>query len=445
VEPAPRTADPDSNDVTVAPVWGGLPVLKRGAIESLVVRGIGAVAAFAAHWVLARVLPVGDYGAYLHVLAWIGLLALPCTLGYHLATVRLAAAYDAERRDELLRGVLRHAGWTTLLVSCAVAVVAALIAWFADLGPQYTAAAVGAGAAILPLASLTAVAAGVARGLRRIAAARAPSAVLRPLLIGGVVYALSRGVPSLTTETALLVALGGYGAAALVSWGVATSALRRAAGPGPARVRRRAWRLVALPLLGFTALEMLLNGMNVPLIALVLGEEPTAVYGVAQRISSVLVFLLLASNAILGPVIAGAHARGELLARRDVIRTLVRVVFALTALGGATVWILAEPLLAIFGDDYVVGSTALRLLVVYGVVSAAFGPQGLLLAMTDRTRELMWVMAATTALHLLALLVVLPTYGIVGAAAVACASAVLQNVPLLVISQKRLGMRVSIV
>jgi O-antigen/teichoic acid export membrane protein len=74
------------------PVWGGLPVLKRGAIESLVVRGLGAAAAFGAHWALARALPMEDYGTYLHVLAWIGLLALPCTLGYHLATVRLAAA-----------------------------------------------------------------------------------------------------------------------------------------------------------------------------------------------------------------------------------------------------------------------------------------------------------------------------------------------------------------
>jgi O-antigen/teichoic acid export membrane protein len=340
--------------------------------------------------------------------------------------------------------VLHHAGRTSLVVSFAVATVAALVAWWADLGPQYTALAVVAGAATLPLAALTAVAAGVARGLRRIAAARAPSALLRPLLIGGAAYALARGTTSLTAQDALLIAFGGYAVAAVVTWLVARRAVRSAAGTGVSRVRRRAWRLVALPLLGFTALEMLLSGMNIPLIALLLGEEPTAAYGVAQRISGVLLFLGLASNAILGPVIAGAHARGELCDRHGVIRLLVRAVFVMTLAGGAGVLVFAEPLLAVFGDGYVVGAPALRLLVAHAVVSSAFGPHGLLLAMTDHTRSLMWAMAFTTSLHLVALVVVLPVHGIAGAAAVTCASVVVRNLALIPVAQRHLGMRVSV-
>ena len=426
------------------PIWGGRAILKRGVLESLGVRGVGAIAAFAAHWALTQALPIEGYGAYVHVLAWIGLLALPCTLGYHLAGVRLAAAYDADGQSDLLRGVLSHSVRVAMGVSSACAFAGALVAWSFNLGGRYTALAVVAGAAILPMASVMAVAGGIVRGLRHIAAARAPAAILRPLLIGGIAFGLAQGTPSLSTETALVIAFGGYAAAAGVTWGIARVAVRKTAGAGPVATRPRAWRRIALPLLGFTALEMLLGGMTIPLIALILGDEATAVFGVAQRIAGVLLFFGLASGAILGPVIAGAHARGELRERSGVLRQLVRIIFALTALSGALVWVFAEPLLALFGDGYVAGGGALQLLIVHAAVGAAFGPQGLLLAMTDRTRALMWVMALTAALQLLGLLLFVPTYGIVGAAAVICATVLIRNVPLTWIVQRQLGLRISI-
>ena len=58
---------------------------------------------------LARVLGASGYGIYAYVTAWIVVLALCATLGFHTAMLRFVSVYRAREEWPLLRGVLRYA------------------------------------------------------------------------------------------------------------------------------------------------------------------------------------------------------------------------------------------------------------------------------------------------------------------------------------------------
>ena len=73
-------------------------------------------------------------------------------------------------------------------------------------------------------------------------------------------------------------------------------------------------------------------------------------------------------------------------------------------------------MLAIFGADFEVADTALVILAVGQLVALASGPVGAVLVMTGRERLQRDAAAAAVAVNLVGNLVLVPTYGMVGAA-----------------------------
>jgi len=105
-------------------------VLARGALGAFIVKITGAAILFGLHVLLARLLGVGQYGIYVYVLSWVNILVIISMLGLNTSLVRFVAAYKAQEKWGLLRGILRRSTEAVVASSLLLSVIVGSVVWF---------------------------------------------------------------------------------------------------------------------------------------------------------------------------------------------------------------------------------------------------------------------------------------------------------------------------
>ena len=93
----------------------------------------------------------------------------------------------------------------------------------------------------------------------------------------------------------------------------------------------------------------------------------------------------------------------------------------------AAIFFLAPWVLSLFGKDFDQATWALGFLLLGQVINVAFGPTAELLNMTGNQKKVAIVNAVTAGFHLILILIIIPMYGITGAALVHALSLLLVN------------------
>ncbi|WP_412722457.1 oligosaccharide flippase family protein [Alteromonas sp. D210916BOD_24] len=162
-------------------------------------------------------------------------------------------------------------------------------------------------------------------------------------------------------------------------------------------------------------------------VSAILDSKATGIYAICSRISWLLSFLLVSVNAVVAPVLA-RHFKNRSLDQAKKIYLNFTLLLALLSLPAFILCILwPEKILAIFGDNFVTGSNALRILILAQFVNVLTGPIGMVLLMGNKAN----IVNICTALSLLigCLLIILLTnkYSLVGASIGAAAGMSLAN------------------
>jgi O-antigen/teichoic acid export membrane protein len=138
--------------------------------------------------------------------------------------------------------------------------------------------------------------------------------------------------------------------------------------------------------------------------------------------------VLSAVNIVVAPQFAALHAAGDAaglkrVAQRSAFWTRAIAVPALLVL--LTV---PDLILQVFGPQFKEGAWALRILAVGQFVNLATGPVGIILLMTGNEKIMRNNIAVSAALNLIGNLVLVPTYGAIGAAASTATALVFMNI-----------------
>src|SRR5262249_7295475 len=133
--------------------------------------------------------------------------------------------------------------------------------------------------------------------------------------------------------------------------------------------------------------EALMNRTGVMLLAWIADTRDAGIYALAFNISLVVILPRIAVNALLAPTISDLFIRNDHAALRAIVAKA-----ASWSLLGATcmalpLLVLAQPVLSLFGQDFVAGVPPLRILVIGQVMAAATGSQLHLMTMTGRERS----------------------------------------------------------
>jgi O-antigen/teichoic acid export membrane protein len=170
-------------------------------------------------------------------------------------------------------------------------------------------------------------------------------------------------------------------------------------------------------LLATKILRALIFNFDVLLLGFLLGEKHVGLYVAPYRFCFVLLAIAVAIHASYLPAFVRAASKGP-----DTLAEITNRALAFSAAVGAPLvlggMVVARPLLrALFGPDYVDGTTAFRLLILsIGLIFLHGHFSNVLLAL-DRTSIELRIIAAATAANIVLNFLLIPVWGITGAAA----------------------------
>jgi O-antigen/teichoic acid export membrane protein len=387
---------------------------------------------FALNLVITHEIRAGSFGLYAIALTTVLLAQVPATLGLDVGVVRFVALGASERDEERARGSLQASLAVVALVSGALTV---LLWWKA---PWLTGSffrkpgatgLVRVIVASLPALALTRVAIGGLQGLgvMRYAALLNPARVALNIAVAVPVLVLGHGAHGLAVA---------FLAASWATLAVSAGLLARAL-PGAFVPALRAWRLKALLRFSLpqTFTSLLLQTIlwtDTVLVGRLCAATDVAVYAIVQRLLSPAQTVSTSTGQMFAPRIAAEDARGDRATLGQMLKRVTYWNVALSIPVFGLLLLLPGPLLRLFGHTYSAGATALAILAAGQLFNAATGPLGQVINMSGRPYVTLANNAAVAGLNVIGCLILIPRYGITGAACSTTASLTLVNLVKLV-------------
>lgn len=395
---------------------------------------------FIAHVLLGRAAGPEAYGVFAFTLAVINLCLVVAKGGQDSVVLRYAPIYAESGRAADLHALIR---WSTAFALIGSVLIAGLIVGMRSVWPidAQLGVALNAGLIALPLLAMGAVRSNALMGLGRVVAAQAPELAIRPLVLIGVAGA------GLLTGRALSgpVTVATYAAAAAVAFVFGSvllhSALRGMPGRGARTEKPREWLQVGLWMILVTGAYQAFSQVDLVMVGALLTKEDAGIYAAASRLSLLVQYGLIALQVVVAPQIAVAHASGSMGELQKLLSHLAMLATVFAVSAGLLLVAFAAPILSLFGAGFASGSTILRILVLAHVANAITGATGLVLTMTGHQRQVAVIvtLALTTSVgfHYL----VIPRYGVVGAACVTVAATAMTHMALAWMAWRMLGVR----
>ncbi|MDF2146902.1 flippase [Knoellia sp. p5-6-4] len=404
----------------------------RGGGLNLVGAVWNQVALFGIISLLAAQLGEDDVGRYASCYALLSLLGLLSLAGFRSAMTRFVAMHVADGDASRLRGTLRMGLGLTVLASLVIGgLLAALAPWVARTlsGPAMTddpamAAGVRLVALSLPAVTFSDAALAATQGWRT----QRPFTLIGRIFEPGLKFALTAGAlaAGLAFEGAMWSIVAAAWAAAALAGLALKAQLRGTPGADAVYEIREIFSFSMVSWLAALAATGLI-WVGTLLLGAMEGQAEVGSFNVATRLVMLAVFVMAPINAAFTPHMAHLFHTGQVEESARAYGSATRWILTLSM--PAFIVLIAFPtqLLGYFGEVYTTAAAVTVILAFGQLVSAAAGPCGTVLNMSGRVRLSMLDNIGALALGVVLNLVLIPSYGIVGAAVAWSASLVAAN------------------
>ncbi|HEX4487997.1 MAG TPA: sulfotransferase [Terriglobales bacterium] len=392
---------------------------------------------------LARHLGARLLGLYSLGMTMVAPLSIFNGMGLTLAALRFVPVYRAKDRPDLLRGFLVRSLGRLLLCN----VLLAFVLWF--VGPFvarefYHAPELGKFvllfAVLMVLGVMSNFLGQVLAGYRQVARRTVIITLVGPLLTMG----LSIALISWRMELRGYI-LGQVIASAIITI-ILTGMVWRYT-PGPAKQFRRGLPRIesrvtsyAIATLGLGVLEYLIGHADRIMLGFYRNAREVGIYSVAAAVVTFVSIVLRSINQVFAPMISDLHARQQQQLLGRLFQTLTKWIIGLTSPLAAAVIINAGPILHIFGPEFEAGWPVLVIGSLGQLVNCGVGSAGTILLMSGHQSSLVWIEGLSAGIMVLLNVLLIPHWGIGGAAIAAATTVVVTNVLYLILAHKKTGL-----
>jgi len=379
----------------------------------------GAGAGFLTQVLLARTLHASALGVFFSVTSLAAVVGLVATYGYPLIAPRFVSRYREQGKLGLIAAfVARARRDATLYAAIATGAAVGLGLLWPSLSVEERLATIAAALSIPALAALRFNGA-LATALRRFHLAYLPDTCIRPfLLLAGVLLMLAAGITLTAPNVALLLTVIVVGLA-LTQFFLLRKDLPRVESTvqpeAPVRYVK-IWRREARPLILVALLTYFFADVNILIITPLLQSADTAIVGLCLKLALLVGFAVQVTQQLVVPDLADAHARKEHGAIRGILLKALGFPVAVTIAALVFVALWGETLLSLFGPEFTGAKVPLLILLGCQLVRAAFGPNVPLLTVIGAQRHNALVCMAALVVLALANVILVPVYGVLGAA-----------------------------
>ncbi len=379
-------------------------------LGTVIVNGLG----FLLNLVLTRTLGASVYGIYAYGTMVIASVLTFANFGTDVSATRYLSG-NLGRRSYQNR-ILGLAYATTVAVSVVVSVglflAAPRINAYTLEEPLFT-PAMQVFAIALPFQALTHVASSTVRGLEL-------PVEKTVILLAGPTFQLLAIVAAVAVGYSVIGVAAAYAVACLLAFLFALVYSLRRTGLRPSWEFRRAEAVdfydYSAPLTLSKASSFLFKRVDVFMVGIFLLAADVGVYNVAVLLAGIVAMPLGGINQLFPPVASRLHADGDRATLETVYATVTRWSITASVIIALPLFLYREPVLAVFGPEFVVGGSVVALFVLGQLFNAAAGPANDLLTMTDHQYAVMTNHVVFGLLNVVLNYLLILQLGLVGAA-----------------------------
>ena len=391
---------------------------------------------------LVRLVGVSGYGEYSYIIAWVYILLIPAVLGLEGVINRELAVYSVRRNWANAKGLLGFSSQVVLLNSGLLAIAAIVACWLLGLAENPQAlVAFAIGIASLPLVALSRLRVGALQAVKSVVASQLPESVVRPAILfvclGGLFALQALGLstgwgPPKLANLPVPVVMSIDWVATAIAFYIGSLLLRRKLSPDLHQSRpqysRSLWLKAAMPMLLIGSMYVINGQTDTVMLGILTDKASVGIYRVANQGAGLISFVQVAFATALGPIFVAVFAEGDIVRLRNIVKQSCRATFALSAVMAVGLVLCSHWFLLMFGSEVLAGRTALFILMGGQLVNAFTGATAQLLIMTGHDRDTALGVSASAVVNVVLNAVLIPPYGINGAAIATAISMVLWNV-----------------
>ena len=412
--PAPRT-------------YGEADRLARGAGVTFLGHAAGRALGFVLTLVLTRWLGASDFGSFILALTIFQCAGLLADLGLRYGALRFVAM--AEGREDhrevrrIVATVIRYSLVASLGGMVVLGAASPLLAdWFRQPVYRWLIPVI---ALALPFSTVGAVVKSILQALRRLTAVALLQHVLDPLVRIGVFVALAG------LGWGIAAAVASHLAAVVVVFGAALAWLLPHVPPGwggRARVREKEILAFSVPLSLAHAAALAMQWADSLFLGYFTTSRDVGIYGAASRMAALGGMTLFAASMSFGPYANELYGRDDLAGLRRLYQQVTRWLIMVTLPILVLIVTYAPWLLHLFGAEFLAGGPVLLILACATFVTVATGPAGDVALIAGRSNTLLLAGALLTVFDIGMLWLLVPRWGVVGAAIATGATTAVSNV-----------------
>ena len=283
------------------------------------------------------------------------------------------------------------------------------------------------------------------RGLKRIKTFAVLS-IVHPAAVLVVLVALT--LISRHPSSPVYAHLAAWGIAAVVAVRVTDRAFKSGMQAGDEIQKTSLREIVSLsfPMLMTASINFILNQTGVLMLGMFRTEHEIGYYSAAVRLVTLTSFMLHAVNTMAAPRFAELYHSGKVDELLHVARKSTKLIFWTTAPVSVALMVLGSPILVIlFGSDFAAAGWAMIFLLIGQTFNALSGSTGIFLNMTGNQKALRNILLGSAIVNVGLNLVLIPGFGIVGAAVAGMISTILWNGLALIMIRIRFGVSIAYV
>ena len=421
-------------------------LLLRSGVISIGIKIVFTLLSFFISLTLARVLGPEGFGVYSFCLAILMLVSIPVQSGYPMMLVREVAKARGLKNFSLIASIQKWAFSLILVTSILIVIVVFLLEWKLSIVLGSIRSSVFyIGVVLIPCVGLILAQGAVMRGLGWVNVGQFFDAILRPLLFLIVLlcsYSIGLSVQSVM-ELKVLVTVFVLAASTTVALYVQRGFIFRRVSLSNESDGFQ-WGQLVMPLMAVSGFQLVNGYVDIVVLGMIRTDEEVGVYRVVVQMGNLVIFALVAVNQILHPLFARQYDAGEMVKLQKMVTTSARLILLLSVPIAVIFAVWSEQLLSFFfGVEYVAGGLPLCIVAIGQLTNAAFGSVAALLNMTGHEKDTMRGMFIAFVVNVILNLVLVPEYGMVGAAIATAFSILCWNAVLRHYVKKRLGIESS--
>jgi O-antigen/teichoic acid export membrane protein len=374
---------------------------------------------------LARLLGPEQFGLYSFIISIIAVVSLPVIAGMPSLLIKEIACFHLDQKWGAIKGIINWSRYSVFIFSFFIFTLMC-IGLYLEAFDDSISGYLWLGIVLIPVKSLLIQQEAIFNGLRKPFLAQLPIKIIFPFLMLLILSILLFIDVKVTVTIAIIILVSSYCVSALLTSVLLRTSLSKSIEQPQYEMKR--WSKALIP---FAAIAFIAN-LNAELASIILGsitnKESVGYFKVAVQAVTLVSLGLVSINTIILPNVARLYKSGDLITTQKLLTKSVRLsVFISLPIILIFIFFGEFAISVLFGDAYLGAYPILIFLSVGQLVNVLMGSVGVVLNMTGNEKNVLKSTILALIINVTLLLVLVPLYGVIGAAIAVSTSIVLFN------------------